>query len=157
MCREASTHQCAARQPTASAGLEAFDDDFAEARRVEAALAVPVLRHAAKKPAGGIAEVVARFGCAAGEVVVVGDRYLTDVAFANLNGALAVRCAPFDTRGESAAVAASRRAEGALVRRFRRKGVQPPRQALAGEDVAAFAERVVRARVIDPAEAAGGW
>lgn len=125
---------------------------------MEAALGVAVLRHAAKKPAGGVAEVTARFACAPGEIMVVGDRYLTDVAFANLNGALAVRVAPFDTRMESSAVKASRRTEELLVARSRRKGVQPPAQTLVGEGgVEALAEGIVRARIVTAAEATGGW
>jgi len=31
---------------------------------------------------------------------MVGDRYLTDVAFGNKNGMLSIRCAPLTTEGE---------------------------------------------------------
>jgi len=42
--------------------------------------------------------------CAAERLVMVGDRYLTDVVFGNRNGLLSVRVAPIELRGEPAAV-----------------------------------------------------
>lgn len=47
-----------------------------EASALEEALGVAVLRHTEKKPAGGVAEVEAHFGCPAHELVFVGDRWV---------------------------------------------------------------------------------
>jgi hypothetical protein len=82
------------QKPWPSAGLEGYDTDFSKAAEVEAALGVPVLRHREKKPAGGCKEVLQQFGCEAHEVVVVGDRALTDIAFGNLHGMLTVQVRP---------------------------------------------------------------
>lgn len=43
--------------------------------------------------------------CPAERLVMVGDRFLTDVVFSNRNGLLSVRVAPLELRGEPAAVA----------------------------------------------------
>lgn len=46
-----------------------------EARELEAALGVPVLRHREKKPGGGSGELEAHFGCPAADLIMVGDRW----------------------------------------------------------------------------------
>lgn len=76
------------------AGLEGFDTDLSKARAVEAAIGVPVLQHKNKKPAGGCKEILQRFKCESHEVVVVGDRLLTDIVFGNINGMLTVHVRP---------------------------------------------------------------
>ena len=45
-----------------------------EARSLEKAFGIAVLRHKDKKPAGGKEDVEAHFGCEAHELVMVGDR-----------------------------------------------------------------------------------
>ncbi len=47
-----------------------------EAAALEAALGIPVLRHADKKPSGGSAELAAHFGCAPADLIMVGDRWV---------------------------------------------------------------------------------
>lgn len=42
--------------------------------------------------------------CKAEQLIMVGDRYLTDVVFGNRNGMLTIRPAPFTSRGEPKAV-----------------------------------------------------
>lgn len=42
--------------------------------------------------------------CKAEQLVMVGDRYLTDVVFGNRNGMLTIRPAPFTAKGEPKAV-----------------------------------------------------
>lgn len=42
--------------------------------------------------------------CKAEQLVMVGDRFLTDVVFGNRNGMLTVRPAPFTSKGEPKAV-----------------------------------------------------
>jgi phosphatidylglycerophosphatase GEP4 len=123
-------HRCIAR----CAGLEGFDDNFKEAARVEAALQVPVLRHRDKKPAGGAADAATALRCAPHELVVVGDRRLTDVVFGNLAGAITVLVAPADTARESAVVRAARRLEGALGAAYERAGVRAPPHPLVVSD-----------------------
>ena len=55
------------------------------AASLESSLGVPVIRHHQDKP-GGIREVRAHFGDRLGRLAVVGDRLLTDVAFAKRYG-----------------------------------------------------------------------
>jgi predicted HAD superfamily phosphohydrolase YqeG len=96
---------------------------------------VHVLRHGYKKPF--VSEEVRReveewFGVGAGQLVMVGDRYMTDVVFGNRLGMMTVRVKPFvEVRGEKGrgekgrrhtdpqSVRVSRRLEEALVRGFR--------------------------------------
>jgi phosphatidylglycerophosphatase GEP4 len=139
------------------AGLEAFDKGFLEAQKIERALELRVLRHKSKKPSGGASEIEAFFGCSSREVVVVGDRYLTDVAFANLNGMLSVRVQPFDTRGESSAVRTSRKIEEFLVARYRRQGYGPKEHTLGELSMKDLASQVVYPTKQKPADRYGGW
>ena len=91
-------------------------------------MGVPVLRHSQKKPAGTAADLEAQLQVQAHEMIMVGDRYLTDVLYGNLNGMLTVRVAPLTRRGESVGVAISRRIEEALIRRYTSQHLEPPRQ-----------------------------
>ncbi|KAG1666437.1 hypothetical protein FOA52_015107 [Chlamydomonas sp. UWO 241] len=109
-----------------SAGLAQYDPDGKEAEHLESLLSIPVLRHTDKKPAGGPADLEAHFGFAACELVMVGDRYLTDVVFGNRLGMLTVRAAPFARDGEPAGVLAARAIEEFFVARWLCAGVQPP-------------------------------
>ena len=104
-----------------SAGLEQYDPTGAVADALEAALGIGFVRHASKKPAGGAAALVDRFGCATDEMVMIGDRYLTDVVYGNRHGMLTVRCAPFTDAGESRAIGAAKWIEAFAVARWRRK------------------------------------
>ena len=133
-----------------SAGLKQYDPEGHEAEALEAALGVAVIRHSSKKPAGDAAAIVRHFSIGDGtsgaltsnlsssssispsEIVMVGDRYLTDVAFGNRLGMLTVRVDPIEKsgKGEPRAVAVSRRVEEALVRRRERKGMRAPEQVL---------------------------
>ncbi|GLC42384.1 Phosphatidylglycerophosphate phosphatase 1, chloroplastic [Pleodorina starrii] len=114
-----------------SAGLLQYDPEGAEARQLEAALGIPVLRHADKKPGGGSAELEAHFGCPASDLIMVGDRYLTDVAFGNRHGMLTVHVQPLTSRGEPLGVLLARRVEEFWVARWTAAGVHPPAHARA--------------------------
>lgn len=116
-----------------SAGLHQFDPDGEEAARLEEAMGVRVLRHAEKKPAGGAEEVEGHFGCEAHRLVMVGDRYMTDVVFGNRLGMLTIRPRPFTTKGEKATVLMARSIEEWFRWRCERKGVGPPPHPLVGE------------------------
>lgn len=109
-----------------SAGLQQYDPHGEEAVRLEAALGIPVLRHKDKKPAGGAAELEAHFGCLVSELVMVGDRYLTDVVFGNRHGMLTVRPVPLTRAGEPAGVVLARGVEEHFVGRWGHKGVTAP-------------------------------
>lgn len=117
-----------------SAGLKQFDPDGVEAGLLEERLGVCVLRHGYKKPY--VSDEVRReveewFGVGVGQLVMVGDRYMTDVLFGNRLGMMTVRVKPFvEVRGEKVgqgqrrhtdprSVRLSRRLEEALVRGFR--------------------------------------
>ena len=128
-----------------SAGLKQYDPEGHEADELEAALGIAVIRHSTKKPSGDAAAIVAHFSSSSSssgpasdsqisssEIVMVGDRYLTDVAFGNRLGMLTVRVDPVEKsgKGEPRAVRASRAVEEGLVRRRERKGMRAPEQEL---------------------------
>jgi len=103
---------------------------------------VPVLRHRDKKPAGGVQDAERHFGCASHELIMVGDRYLTDVVYGNRHGMLTVRVAPLTGAGEPPAVGLARRLEEFYVSRWTAAGIAPPAQKTLGGGSAA---RFVRA------------
>ncbi|KAG2488107.1 hypothetical protein HYH03_013256 [Edaphochlamys debaryana] len=109
-----------------SAGLQQYDPEGKEAAALEAALGIPVLRHADKKPGGGCTELEAHFGCPATDLIMVGDRYLTDIAFGNRHGMLTVHVQPLTSRGEPFGVLLARRVEEFWVARWTAAGVHPP-------------------------------
>lgn len=113
-----------------SAGLTQFDPEGKEAEKMENALGLVVLRHGEKKPGGGAGDVEAYFGCKADRLIMVGDRYLTDVAFGNRLGMMTIRPRPFTMKGEPMAVRMSRWIEEKFVASCVAKGVQAPRHEL---------------------------
>lgn len=122
-----------------SAGLQQYDPDGNEAAALEAALGIPVLRHREKKPAGGSQDMEAHFGCKAEQLIMVGDRYLTDVVFGNRNRMLTIRPAPFTSEGEPRAVLLARAVEETFVARWQRGGGQAPPHPLLRDAAAAAA------------------
>lgn len=113
-----------------SAGLEQFDPEGVEAEELEEVLGIAVLRHKEKKPAGGPEDLERHFGCKAEKLIMIGDRFLTDVAFGNRLGMLTIRPEPFTSEGETTAVRAARAVEGAFVARCRSREILPPAHAL---------------------------
>lgn len=71
------------------------DPDFKDAKEIEEAMSIPVIRHAEKKP-GGLKEVLSHFKDIEkpDQIAMVGDRLLTDVVFGNLFGMLTVHTEP---------------------------------------------------------------
>lgn len=114
-----------------SAGLEQYDPEGLEADALEKAFGVKVLRHREKKPAGGCGEVEELFGCSSSEVVMVGDRYLTDVVYGNRHGMYTIRPEPLTLEGEPSGVLVARRVEEYFVGRWTGQGLQAPKHALA--------------------------
>eukprot|EP00899_Mesostigma_viride_P013009 jgi/Mesvir1/21709/Mv04126-RA.1 len=109
-----------------SAGLIQYDPEGHEADALEKKLGIPVIRHGSKKPAGNALALEAHFKCRANELVMIGDRYFTDVAYGNRNGLLTIRPAPFTSVGEPFVVRKVRRLEDFLQARWTRKGVVAP-------------------------------
>jgi len=103
-----------------SAGLKQYDPTGAVADELEAALGVGFVRHSSKKPSGDADALCARFGCDTAEMVMLGDRYLTDVVYGNRHGMLTVRCAPFTAAGESRAIRAAKWLEESALRWWRK-------------------------------------
>ncbi|KAJ1285789.1 hypothetical protein BS78_03G304100 [Paspalum vaginatum] len=84
-----------------SAGLKEYDPDGVDARAIEAAIeGVHVIRHDMKKPGGAANEIESYFGCSASNLVLVGDRYFTDVVYGNRNGFLTVLTEPVNFADE---------------------------------------------------------
>uniref|UniRef100_A0A7S0L2L9 Phosphatidylglycerophosphatase n=1 Tax=Coccolithus braarudii TaxID=221442 RepID=A0A7S0L2L9_9EUKA len=96
------------------------------AAAMEAALSLPVMRRREKKPRG-FEGIRAHFGgCSPAKLVMVGDRYLTDVTFGNAHGMLTVHTQMLTPHGDPFVVKCARRAEAWLARRFTVRGIQPP-------------------------------
>lgn len=101
------------------------DPGGAGADAIEAALGVPVLRRRYKKPRG-FESVCEHFGCDGSTLLMVGDRYLTDVVFGNLHGMLTVHTQQLTTVGDNRVAQLMRRLEDRLVARYERIGLLPP-------------------------------
>jgi phosphatidylglycerophosphatase GEP4 len=102
------------------------DPGHAAADRLERALGVPVLRRAHKKPRG-FESVVAHFGGVdPASIVMVGDRYLTDVVFGNLHGMLSVHTRQLTTAGDNPVARWMRVLEDRLLACYRWMRVRPP-------------------------------
>jgi phosphatidylglycerophosphatase GEP4 len=70
------------------------DPEFEDAKNIEEALGIAVIRHNEKKP-GGLDEVLGHFQIEdPAELCMVGDRLLTDIVFGNLYGMLTVHTLP---------------------------------------------------------------
>lgn len=114
-----------------SAGLEQFDPDGSHADAMEESLGIPVLRHRQKKPVAGPEDVEPYFlnrldACSCRDLIMVGDRYMTDIVFGNRLGMYTIRPRPLTERGEPLAVRLSKRMEESLVESCRQDGMTPP-------------------------------
>eukprot|EP01124_Arcella_intermedia_P028017 TRINITY_DN5606_c0_g1_i4.p1 TRINITY_DN5606_c0_g1~~TRINITY_DN5606_c0_g1_i4.p1 ORF type:complete len:178 (-),score=41.29 TRINITY_DN5606_c0_g1_i4:78-611(-) len=106
------------------------DKDFENAILLEQNLRLPVLRHTHQKPEG-IEEVLQHFkGIPPKDLVMIGDRYATDIVFGNLNGMLTIHTKPFTSKGENQVVKMIRKLEDIVVgilykSKFRREAGLP--------------------------------
>lgn len=90
----------------------------------------------AKKPGGTAEAVSAHFGGASpSSLVMVGDRYLTDIVYGNRHGMLTIRTAPFAPHKDKRVVRLARRLEDALLARLDARQVAPPPHARLSADV----------------------
>jgi len=117
-----------------SAGLSQYDPHGEEANAIEKKLGVPVLRHKKKKPAGEPGLLEKHFEAQAHELVMVGDRTFTDVAYGNSLGMLTVKCEPFTSKGENLFVKLARKIEALLVLLLRAAGCKPPQHDLVARE-----------------------
>jgi len=109
-----------------SAGLKEYDPDGVDARAIEAAIeGVHVIRHDTKKPGGAAKEIESYFGCSASNLVMVGDRYFTDVVYGNRNGFLTVLTEPLNFANESYIVKRVRKLEAYIISYWYKKGHKP--------------------------------
>ncbi|TMW60636.1 hypothetical protein Poli38472_000678 [Pythium oligandrum] len=104
------------------------DPGFAKAAQIEKELQVAVLRHNQKarlmKP-NGIEHVKAYFGVEPEQLIMIGDRYSTDILFGNMHGFLTIRTDQFTQDGESVVNKQMQRIEKALIERIVESGVEP--------------------------------
>ena len=98
------------------------DKGHVEAEGLEKNFGVPVLRHERRKPQGGD-DLRRKFKDTA-SVVVVGDRYFTDILFANLNGCLSIYVFPL-THKENKMVSMARSLENKWVCKMISEGMDP--------------------------------
>mmetsp|Transcript_32765 Transcript_32765/g.63186 ORF Transcript_32765/g.63186 Transcript_32765/m.63186 type:complete len:125 (+) Transcript_32765:27-401(+) len=104
------------------------DAEYREAKIVEDALGVPVLRHSAKKP-GGFDELTAHYNGALtpDQICIIGDRLFTDVLFGTLHGLLTVHVTQsLKHEGDNVLARAIKALEnGILLRLLQGVGVKP--------------------------------
>lgn len=101
------------------------DKGHAAALALEREIQLPVLRHTSRKP-NGLDSVTAHLKADPREIAVVGDRLLTDVAFANLHGMLSIYTTPLAASKDNAAVKIARWFEERILTRYFCVGVAPP-------------------------------
>ncbi|XP_062105770.1 phosphatidylglycerophosphate phosphatase 1, chloroplastic/mitochondrial [Humulus lupulus] len=106
-----------------SAGLYEYDHDGSKAKTLERAIGIKVIRHRVKKPAGTAEEVEKHFGCEASQLIMVGDRPLTDIVYGNINGFLTILTEPLSLTEEPFIVRQVRKLETSLVKCWSRKGL----------------------------------
>ncbi|KAF5187939.1 haloacid dehalogenase (HAD) superfamily protein [Thalictrum thalictroides] len=116
-----------------SAGLHQYDADGSKARAIEDSIGIHVLRHGVKKPGGSAEDIEKYFGCSASLLIMVGDRYLTDVVYGNRNGFLTVLTEPLSLDREPFIVKQVRKLEASLANYWFRKGVKPVCHSLLSE------------------------
>ena len=103
-----------------------------QAKSFEDTLGLAVIQHGSKKPAPSCAEeVTSHLQAEPHEVVMIGDRYLTDVVFGNLFGMLTIRTEFFEASKDPIVVQYARMIEKWLLKAARNKGILPPEHPLA--------------------------
>lgn len=109
------------------------DKDKEDAKTIERELGIKVLSHDRKKPAG-IESVVIYFRCSPDNLVMFGDRILTDVVFGNRYGMLTVHTAMLTEEGDNKAAASIRKYELPMLK-FMRKITKAPAHKKYHEDI----------------------
>ncbi|KAK2434385.1 Phosphatidylglycerophosphate phosphatase 1, chloroplastic/mitochondrial [Trifolium repens] len=113
-----------------SAGLREYDHDGSKARNLERILGIKVIRHRVKKPGGTAEEIEKHFGCESSQLIMVGDRPLTDIVYGNRNGFLTILTEPLSLAEEPFIVKQVRKLETTFVNYWSRRGLKPLEQKL---------------------------
>ncbi|KAI0529707.1 hypothetical protein KFK09_002264 [Dendrobium nobile] len=117
-----------------SAGLYQYDPDGSEARTLEESIGgIHVIRHELKKPDGTAEDIEKYFGCPASDLIMVGDRYFTDIVYGNRNGFLTILTEPLTLSLEPFIVKQVRKLESYLVKHWHHKGLKPAKHVLLPE------------------------
>eukprot|EP01121_Diplochlamys_sp_Union-15-3_P011030 TRINITY_DN3165_c0_g1_i4.p1 TRINITY_DN3165_c0_g1~~TRINITY_DN3165_c0_g1_i4.p1 ORF type:complete len:208 (-),score=10.18 TRINITY_DN3165_c0_g1_i4:4-627(-) len=103
--------------------------NFEQAKHFESVTGIPVIRHQEQKP-GGFREIMDYFKCEPHELVLVGDRYFTDIMFGNTYGMLTFHTKILTHENENIVVKNVRKLESLLVERWIREGIEPPEHSL---------------------------
>ncbi|DBA03242.1 TPA: hypothetical protein N0F65_011601 [Lagenidium giganteum] len=111
------------------------DDDpgFKKAQEVEQSLEIAVLRHSSKKP-GGIEQLQAHFGVDPAHLIMIGDRYSTDVLFGNMHGMLTIRTEQLSLKGETLLNITLQKIEKTMIAGLLRAGIRPLRHPLMDDE-----------------------
>ncbi|XP_010525435.1 PREDICTED: uncharacterized protein LOC104803221 [Tarenaya hassleriana] len=107
-----------------SAGLAEYDHDGSKAIALEAQIGIRVLRHRVKKPAGTAEEIEKHFGCPSSQLIMVGDRPLTDIVYGNRNGFLTILVEPLSRAEEPFIVRQIRKLEMTLLNHWLGRGLK---------------------------------
>ena len=107
-----------------SAGSE-DDKGYLHAEAIEEELGIRVIRHRQKKPDGLLETVALWPGVSTGEVMMVGDRYLTDIYGGNIYGMLTVCVGIFTEQNDNRGAIIGRRVERFLLKLFSCLRVKP--------------------------------
>lgn len=117
-----------------SAGLNQYDPDGAKAKALEEAIGgIHVVRHEIKKPAGTAEDIEKYFGCPASQLVMVGDRYFTDVVYGNRNGFLTILTQPLSPAEDPFIVRQVRGLENFVINYWYQKGLKPAKHSLVSD------------------------
>ncbi|CAK4192291.1 unnamed protein product [Aphanomyces euteiches] len=112
-----------------SAGSTDDAPHFQQAADMEQALDVRVLRHGVKKPQG-VDEIQRDLDIPLHELVMIGDRYSTDILFGNSNGMFTIRTEQLSLEHESSLNLAMQRIEKTIYERLVALGYEPPHHPL---------------------------
>ncbi|OQS07947.1 hypothetical protein THRCLA_00064, partial [Thraustotheca clavata] len=108
-----------------SAGSKDDAPHFEEAKSIEELMKIKVLCHGTKKPEG-ITELVELMQVEPHELVMVGDRYSTDILFGNSYGMLTIRTEQLSKDNESVLNLTMQAIEEFIIARLVANGVQAP-------------------------------
>ncbi|KAF2074746.1 hypothetical protein CYY_003934 [Polysphondylium violaceum] len=102
------------------------DVNFNKANKIEKEMGITVLKHGTKKP-DGIDSVVQYFKVdSPNKIIMVGDRFLTDILFGNLYGMFTIYINPITSIGDNFFVKLIRNKEKQMVESFKNNSYQAP-------------------------------
>jgi len=105
------------------------DVDYSDANEIESKLGIAVIRHDLKKPEG-YQFVQNWFNADKNQIVMIGDRLLTDTLFGNKAGMLTVHTGVLTLKGDNIPAIVARCLENKLLDHYKRKGVTAPHHPL---------------------------